>query len=154
MHMANITNYRPGEPWAGGHAGQDPIDQLFRGFFVRPLSLDPQNWAQAAPVRVDVTENETEYRLVAEIPGVRKEDINVSINGSEVTISAEVKNEKEAREGERTLRTERFYGKVSRTLVLEYPIDEAGAQARYVDGVLELTLPKSQAAMPKRITIN
>ena len=152
--MANITNYRHPEPWAGQNGMQDPIDQLLRGFFVRPLSLDPQNWGQATPIRIDVSENENAYRLVAEIPGVRKEDINVSINGGEVTISAEVKNEKEAREGERVLRSERFYGKVSRTLVLEYPVEEAGAEARYVDGVLELTLPKSQAAMPKRITVN
>ena len=152
--MANVTNYRPAEQWTGQNGMQDPIDQLFRGFFVRPLSLDPQNWGQAAPVRIDVAENEREYRLMAEIPGVRKEDINVSINGGEVTISAEVKNEKEAREGERTLRSERFYGKVSRTLVLEYPVEESGAEARYVDGVLELTLPKSQASMPKRITVN
>src|SRR5687768_2093179 len=152
--MANSPNHSPAEQWAGQNGMQDPIDQLFRGFFVRPLSLDPQNWAQAAPVRVDVSENEREYRLMAEIPGVRKEDINVSINGGEVTISAEVKNEKEAREGERTLRSERFYGKVSRTLVLEYPVEEAGTEARYIDGVLELTLPKSQAAMPKRITVN
>ena len=152
--MANITNYRPSEPWAGHSGMQDPIDQLFRGFFVRPLSLDPQNWAQAAPVRMDVSETENAYRLIAEIPGVRKEEINVSINGGEVTIAAEVKNEKEAREGERTLRSERYYGKVSRTVVLEYPVDEAGAEARYVDGVLELTLPKSQSAMPKRITVN
>ena len=152
--MANITNYRPSEPWAAQNGMQDPIDQLFRGFFVRPLSLDPQNWAQSAPVRIDVSENEREYRLMAEIPGVRKEDINVSINGAEITISAEVKNEKEAREGERMLRSERYYGKVARTLVLEYPVDETAAEARYADGVLELTLPKSQSAMPKRITVN
>ena len=152
--MANLTHYRASEPWAGQNGMQDPIDQLLRGFFVRPLSLEPQNWGQTTPLRMDVSEHEHAYQLVAEIPGVRKEDINVSINGGEVTISAEVKNEKEAREGERTLRSERFYGKLARTIVLEVPVDEAGAEARYVDGVLELTLPKSQSAMPKRITVN
>jgi HSP20 family protein len=154
MTMASVTNYRGAEARAGQNGTQDPIDQLFRGFFVRPLSLDTQTWGQMTPIRVDVSENENAYRLHAEIPGVRKEDINVSINGGEVTIAAEVKNEKEAREGERTLRSERFYGRVARTIVLEYPIEEAGAEARYIDGVLELTLPKSQAAMPKRITVN
>ncbi|HYC46528.1 MAG TPA: Hsp20/alpha crystallin family protein [Burkholderiales bacterium] len=152
--MANITNYRPTEQWGGLSAMTDPIDDLFRGFFVRPLALEPHAWGQAAPIRIDVSESEKAYRLVAEMPGVRKEDINVSIDGNEVTISAEVKNEKQADEGERTLRSERFYGKVSRTLTLGFPIDEAGAQAKYADGVLELTLPKSEAAMPKRITVN
>ena len=113
-----------------------------------------RGWAQATALRVDVSETEKEYRVLAEMPGVRKEDINVSINGNEIAISAEVKNEKEAKEGGQALRTERFYGKLHRALVLEHPIDEAKAQARYTDGVLELTLPKSEAAMPKRISVH
>ena len=151
--MANITNYRPAEAWAGLKSMDSPIDELIRGFFVKPLAFD-RGWAEGASLRLDVTEGEKDYRLVAEMPGVRKEDINVSIVGNEVTISAEVKQEKEAREGERMLRTERFYGKLQRTVALEHPIDEAGAQARYVDGVLELTLPKSESALPKRIAVH
>ena len=92
--------------------------------------------------------------MVAEMPGVRKEDISVRIDGNAVTISAEVKRESEAKDGERVLRTEHCYGKLQRALALEHPVDEAKAQARYVDGVLELTLPKSEAAMPKRITVH
>jgi HSP20 family protein len=152
--MADITTYRPGEVWGGLDPFASPLDDLIRGFFVKPLSLEGRGWAQGTPLRVDVSETEKEYRVVAEMPGVRKEDINVSINGNEVAISAEVKNEKEAQDGERTLRSERFYGKLYRAFTLEHPVDEATAEARYADGVLELTLPKSEAAMPKRITVH
>ena len=152
--MANITTYKPSELWGGLDPFESPIDDLIRGFFVKPLSLEGRGWLQGAPLRLEVSETEKEYRVVAEMPGVRKEDINVSINGNEVTISAEVKNEKEAKEGDRTLRSERFYGKLHRAFTLEHPVEEANAQARYVDGVLELTLPKSEAAMPKRISVH
>ena len=151
--MANITNYRPNEMWGGLDPFASPLDDLMRGFFVKPLSLEGRP-GSGTPLRVDVSETEKEYRVVAEMPGVRKEDINVSINGNEVAISAEVKNEKEAKDGEKTLRTERYYGKVYRAFTLEHPVDEAKAEARYADGVLELTLPKSEAAMPKRIAVH
>ena len=151
--MANITNYRPNEMWGGLDPFASPLDDLIRGFFVKPLSLEGRT-GLGTPLRVDVSETEKEYRVVAEMPGVRKEDINVSINGNEVAISAEVKNEKEAKDGEKTLRTERYYGKVYRAFTLEHPVDEAAAQARYADGILELTLPKSEAAMPKRIAVH
>jgi HSP20 family protein len=152
--MANMTTYRPGEASGGLDPFTSPIDDLIRGFFVKPLSVEARGWPQSTPLRVDVTETEREYRVFAEMPGVRKEDINVSLNGNEIAISAEVKNEKEAKDGERTLRSERFYGKLQRAFTVEHPVDEANAQARYVDGVLELTLPKSEAAMPKRITVH
>jgi HSP20 family protein len=152
--MANIATYRPTEPWAGTNPLEASIDDLMRGFFVRPLSLETRGWGQTVPLRVEVSENETAYRVAAEIPGVRKDDISVSINGPEVTISAEVKNENEVKEGERILRSERYYGKVQRTLALGFPIDESRAEARYTDGVLELVLPKSEAAMPKRVAVH
>ena len=150
--MANITNYRPNEMWGGLDPFASPLVDLIRGFFVKPLSLEGRA-GSGTPLRVDVSETEKEYRVVAEMPGVRKEDINVSINGAEVTISAEVTNEKEEKEGERTLRSERFYGKLYRAFTLEHPVDEANAQARYADGVLELTLPKKAAAAAKQLTI-
>jgi HSP20 family protein len=152
--MANITTYRPADVWSGWDPFESRMDELFRGFFVKPLSLEGRGFTQVTPLPLDVSETEKEYRVVAEMPGVRKEDINVSINNNEVAISAEVKNEKEAKDGERTLRTERFYGKLQRAFTLEHPVDEAKAQARYENGVLELTLPKSEAAMPKRIAVH
>jgi HSP20 family protein len=140
--MVNITRYSPFD---------EAFDDLFRGFFVRPVSYDAP--AGAAQFRVDVSEDEKAYQIRAEVPGVKKEDINVSIDGDTVAISAEVKNEKDVKNGERVLRAERYYGKVYRAFTLGQAVDEAGTSAQYADGVLELTLPKKAAVQAKRITI-
>jgi len=140
--MANITRYSPFD---------DAFDDLFRGFFVRPVSYDAP--AGAAQFRVNVSENEKAYTLRAEVPGVKKEDINVTIDGDTVAISAEVKQEKDVKNGDRVLRLERYYGKLYRAFTLGQAVEEAGTHARYADGVLELTLPKKAAAQAKRINI-
>jgi len=140
--MANITRFAPFD---------EAFDDLLRGFFVRPVSFE----GSAAPARfhVDVTENENAYTIHAEIPGVKKDDISVTIDGEQVAISAEVKQEKEAKNGERVLRSERYYGKMQRAFSLGQPVDESGASAKYADGVLELTLPKKAAVSAKRVSI-
>jgi HSP20 family protein len=102
---------------------------------------------------MDVYESEDAYRVVADLPGIRKEDINISIVGAEVAVTAEAKREHAVGNGEQALLQERFAGKYHRTLGLGHEIDEARAQAKYVNGVLELTLPKSANSLPKRITI-
>jgi HSP20 family protein len=91
--------------------------------------------------------------LRAEVPGVKKEDINVTIDGDTVAISAEVKHEKDVKNGDRVLRSERYYGKLNRAFTLGQAVEEAGTSAKYADGVLELTLPKKAAAQAKRIAI-
>ena len=140
--MANITRFNPFD---------DTVEDLFRGFFVRPVSYEGP--AGAAQFRVDVSENENAYTLRAEIPGVKKEDISVTIDGDTVAISAEVKNEKEVKNGDRVLRAERYYGKVSRAFTLGQEVEEAGTHAKYADGVLELTLPKKAVVQAKRVSI-
>jgi HSP20 family protein len=140
--MANITRFNPFD---------DAIDDLFRGFLVRPMAYEGP--AGAAQFRVDVSENENAYTLRAEIPGVKKNDINITIDGDTVAISAEVKNEKDVKNGDRVLRSERHYGKVYRAFTLGQAVDETAAVAKYNDGVLELTLPKKAAAQAKRVTI-
>ncbi len=140
--MVNIARFSPFD---------ETIDNLFRGFLVRPVSYD--NSPTVAQFRVDVSENDGAYTLRAEIPGVRKEDIGVTIDGDTVAISAEVKNEKDVKDGERVLRSERYYGKVYRAFTLGQAVDEAGVNAKYANGVLELTLPKKAAVRAKRITI-
>ena len=130
-----------------------PIDDLFDGFFVRPVNMDRRRTERANHFSIDVFEAENAYRVLADLPGVRKEDINVTIEGPEVAISAEVKREENGNQREEALVTERFAGKYYRSFTLGHEIDRDNAQARYVDGVLELTLPKSADAMPKRITI-
>ena len=132
----------------------EAFDDLLRGFFVRPVSFDgAPGQANVGQFRVDVSETEQAYTVRAEIPGVKKDDINISIDGDQVAISAEVKNEKEAKDGERVLRTERYYGKVYRAFALGQPVDESAAAAKYQDGILELTLPKKAATQAKRIEI-
>ncbi len=127
------------------------LDELMRGFFVRPMNFESQ--AAAAQLRVDVSENEAGYTVHAELPGVKKDDIQIAIDGNRVEITAEVKNEKEVKEGEKTLRTERYYGKVYRAFALDQDIDDAATEARYSDGILELKLPKKTSAKAKRISV-
>lgn len=137
--MSNLTRY-------------DPLDDLFRGFFVRPVGYGGDS-NELPSVKIDVKTKDNGYLVHAELPGVKKEDIHVNIDGSVVSISAERKQEKEVKEGERVLRTERYFGKVARSLDLGTDIDEAAAVAKYTDGVLELTLPKKTAAPNKRLQI-
>ena len=139
--MTNILRYSPAD---------DAFDDLFRGFFMRPVRFEGQ---QEAQIKVDVSEDEKSYTVHAEIPGMKKEAIHVTIDGNQVAISAEVKNEKEVKEGEKVLRSERYYGKVSRAFTLAQDVDEAAAQAKYENGVLELRLPKRVTARTKKLTI-
>ena len=140
--MTNITRFK---------LFDDAIDDLFRGYFVRPVGFEGPS--SAAAFRVDVSENDNAYTLRAEIPGVKKNDVNISIDGDTVAISAEVKNEKEVKNGDRVLRSERYYGKVYRAFTLGQAVDETAASAKYNDGVLELSLPKKAAVQAKRVTI-
>jgi HSP20 family protein len=91
--------------------------------------------------------------VLAEIPGVKKEDIQVSVDGNQVAISAEVKRQKEEKQGEKTLRSERYYGKVYRSFALGQDVDQEKAQAKYENGVLELRLPKKAAASTRTLTV-
>jgi HSP20 family protein len=127
----------------------DVFPELFRGMLA-PAS--PDN-GKPLEIRVDVTETDGEYKVAAELPGVGKDDINVQIDGNRVSISAEVKSEKETRDGERVLRRERYRGMVSRSFALANEIDEERASASYENGVLNLTLPKKVPAASKRLQI-
>lgn len=131
---------------------RDPLDDLFRGFFVRPVEYAGAP-VEAPQMRVDVKEANDAYQVHAELPGIKKEDIHVHIDGPVVSISAERKQEKEVKEGERILRTERYFGEVSRSFQLGADVDEARASAKFSDGVLELTLPKKAPAQSKRLVI-
>jgi HSP20 family protein len=111
--------------------------------------------SEGAPqIRLDVRETDAAYTVKAEIAGVRKEDIDVQVNGNQVTISADVKQEKEERDGGRVLRSERRYGYASRSFTLGSAVDPAAVKARYESGVLELTLPKVATSESRRITVN
>jgi HSP20 family protein len=129
------------------------VDDLFKGFLVRPVAYDGRAGEALPRMKVDVAEQNGAYTVTAELPGVKKEDIQVTIDGSQVTLAAEVKREKEASQDERVLHAERVYGKVSRSFTLPQEVDEASAEAKFRDGVLELKLPKKAAAQRKQISI-
>jgi len=147
--MLNITRFNPLE---------DAFENLFRG--VPVWMTNPQTLAPAPTrfrrdvIRMDVIENDKEYQVLAELPGVKKEEISITINGNEVAVSAEVKQEKDVENSETVLRAERYYGKIQRAFALGEEVDEATAQAKYTDGVLELTLPKKTMAAAKRLAVN
>ena len=102
---------------------------------------------------MDAKENDGPYVVHAEIPGVKMEDIKFEVDGNVVSISADVKQEKEEKKGERVIRSERYHGSVSRTFILNHDVDEKTTQASWADGVLELTLPKKSSARQGRIFV-
>jgi HSP20 family protein len=124
--------------------------ELFRGLV--PSARSPER--TALELRVDVKESPNAYTVSAEIPGIPKEDIHVEIEGNRVSISGEIKRESEKKEGEQVLRTERYYGAVSRSFALANEIDEAKAEAKYEHGVLTLTLPKKAVAGGRKLAIS
>jgi HSP20 family protein len=140
--MANLTRFDP---------FNDLVDDFFRGFLVRPVY--PAAREAAPSLLVEVAERNGAYVVTAELPGVKKEDIDVAIDGAQVTLTAEVKREQEVTEKDRVLVSERGYGKTSRSFTLPQELDEAAAEAKFRDGVLELTLPKKAAPGRKQITI-
>ncbi len=128
------------------------MDDIFNRFMLRPLlhegmEITPQ-------IKMDVKEAEGAYLVKAEIPGVSKDDIHVSIEGNRVSISAESKTGNEAKEGERLIRSERSFGMVQRSFNLADEVDQAKVEAKYNNGVLELTLPKKQGSRRKEIAIS
>ncbi|MES2000146.1 MAG: Hsp20/alpha crystallin family protein [Pseudomonadota bacterium] len=142
--MANVTRYDPFDVYV------EPFDNLFRGFF-RPVRTDTAD--TAVQIKIDVKEDDKAYTIHAEIPGVKKEDIHVTVDGNQVSLAAEIKRDSETREGEKVLRSERYYGKTYRSFTLGSDVDDAAAEAKYSDGVLELKLPKKAASNAKRLEI-
>jgi len=150
--MSNITRFNP---FGSRLSRLDPffdVDDFFSGFMMRPLlregmEIEPQ-------IRMDVKEADGKYVVNAEIPGVNKDDIHVTVDGNRVSISAEVKHEKEEKEGERVIRSERSFGMASRSFTLAEDVDQGKVQAKYNNGVLELTLPKKPGASRKEISIS
>ncbi len=131
------------------------FDDFFRdvapGFYVRPLHGD--GLPAPAQIKVDVKESDKSFTVAAEVPGVAKEDIHVSIDGNVVTLRAEIKQQDSQSQDEKVLRTERYYGAVSRSFQLPQDIDQSQAKAKYDNGVLSLTLPKKAAGGSQRLAI-
>lgn len=141
--MANITRYDP----------FNDLDDIFKGLFVRPMRFD-LDVAPQMRMKIDVSKSDDTYTVKADIAGVKKEDIQVSVDGNEVTISGEIKKETEEKKGEEVLRSERYYGKISRSFTLPHDVDESKVAAKYADGVLKVTLPMKAQGKTKRITVS
>jgi HSP20 family protein len=132
-------------------AFSDPFESALRRFFA-PVAFEADT--PALKMRVDVTEKDNAYLVKADIPGVKKEDINVRIDGNIVQIDAEVKREKETKgNGDKILRSERYWGNISRTFSLAQDVDDSKVVAKYADGVLTLELPKKATSETKKIMV-
>ena len=138
--MARIQLYTP--------FAATPFEPLFRGLFNPEPSVDG-----ARSFRLDVVERDGRYVVNAELPGVAKDDIQVTIEGDQVTIAAEIKRESEAKEGERVLHVERYAGSLFRSFTLPAELDESASAARFEDGVLTLTLAKKAPLAGRRLAI-
>jgi HSP20 family protein len=141
----NMTNLKVYDPFS-----TEPFDDVFSGFF-RPARYGTS--MNEPQIKIDVEETDAAYKVRAEIPGVKKEDINVEVDGDIVSIRAEVKNEKDVKQIGKVLRSERYYGAMTRRFSLERDVDEAHTAARYENGVLFLDLPKKAASSSKRVAI-
>lgn len=132
--MANISIYDP---------FGTRLNRIFNNFlWNNPALLEEPDGMQTLKLKLDVSEDDKNYLVHADMPGVKKEDIRVSVEGNQVSISAEVKSKKEETKDKNVIYSERYEGKVFRSFTLDCNVDESKAVAKYTDGVLELTLPK------------
>ena len=120
------------------------------GYLVKPLHGDPL----PASFKVDIKETANGYAMSAEIPGVKKEDIHITVDGGTVSITAEVRQSDEQKQDEKLVRSERYYGSVSRSFQLPVDIDQAQTKASYENGVLTLSLPRKSQAGSQRIQVD
>ena len=134
-----------------GSLFDDFFKDIAPGFYVRPLH--GENLPAPSQIKVDVKETEGGYTVQAEVPGVPKEDIHVSVEGNVVRLRAEVRQLDQKTEGEKVLRSERYYGSVARSFQLPADIDAGQAKAKYDNGVLTLTLPKKLNNAAQRLNI-
>jgi len=136
--MANLMRWDPLGQLSSPSVWDDSMERVMRRMF-RPLRVKGE---EAMDITIDVSESDGAYMVKAEIPGVKKEDIGVSIDGNQVSITAEAKREHEEKKGEKVLRSERYYGSMYRSFTLPTDVDQTKADAKYNNGVLELSLPK------------
>lgn len=134
-----------------GNLFDDFFKDFAPGFFVQPLHGDAL--PSPSQIRIDVKETDQGYSIEAEVPGVNKENIQVSIDGNQVSLRAEIQQLDEQKDGERVLRSERYFGSVSRSIQLPTEIDTEQCNARYENGVLKLTLPKKQGNTSRQLSI-
>jgi HSP20 family protein len=140
--MTNLVSYDP--------FTDTGLDEMFRGFFA-PVRVE--GGRTPVTIKMDVTETADGYMIHAEMPGVKKDDINVEIEGNQVTITAESKREWEKKEGDKVLRSERYFGNVYRSFTLPAELNEAKSEAKYDKGVLELKLVRKTPVGGRKLPV-
>jgi len=148
-----VTRMRETSPLARWGFFGDDLDRVFGGF-VRPLGWVEEAEAEDLVPAMDIREREDEYVVRTDLPGIKKEDIQITLENGVLTITAETKSEKETKEDGQVLRQERRYGKYVRSLRMGTQVDGNRLKASYKDGVLELILPKAEEAKPRKITVD
>ncbi len=148
-----VTRMRETSPLARWGFFGDDFDRVFEGL-VRPPRWVEEAQAEGLVPAMDIRERENEYVVRTDLPGVKKDDIQITLENGVLTITAETRSEKEEKEDGQVLRQERRYGKYVRSLRLGSQVDGNKLKAGYKDGVLELILPKAEAVKPKKITVD
>jgi len=141
--MRNLTRFEP--------LFTEPFEDLFRQMF-KPVRFELEGLPK--DIRVDVQESDAAYTVKADLPGARKDDVRVEIDGALVTISAEAREEKEVKDQGKVIRSERYHGSLQRSFSLGHEIDEAAATAKFADGTLDLMLPKKATSAVKTLAIH
>jgi HSP20 family protein len=131
----------------------DRLEDFFPAFFNRFGRPFDKSFATVGDISLDITESDREYKVRAAIPGAKKDDIRVSVDGNLVSIRAEVRKDKEEKEGDRVVLKESSYGSAERVFSLAHDIDSSGVVAKLDDGVLKLTLPKRGGTTARAIAI-
>ncbi len=127
------------------------FDEMAPSFLMRPLHGEAL--PSAGQIKIDVNEKDDKFYINAEIPGVAKEDIDLSITGDIVSISAEIAQHDEQKENNKVLRSERYFGSVSRSFQLPDKVKVDAAEASYENGILKLVLPKETGSERKKLEI-
>jgi HSP20 family protein len=148
--MTNLTRFDP----FGDLTRFDPFRNMDEFFVMPRLPVYRPTVPAELEMRIDLTEDDKVFYVKADLPGMKKEDIHIAIDGNEVSIDAEMKKETEVKKGESVLRSERYYGRWARTFTLANEVDESKADAKYADGVLMLTLPKKSGVPVKHIAVH
>jgi HSP20 family protein len=149
--MTALTSWNPFKHPLTRFSSSPDLDDMFRSLALRPMFRELET---APDVRIEVTEDDKAYHVKADVPGLRKEDIEISIEGNQVSIGAEVRRETDKRKDDKIIHSERYYGRVYRGFTLPMDVESSKANARYEDGVLSLTLPKKGNGHSRRIAIS
>jgi len=140
------------DPFREAISLRDAMNSLLQESYIRPGAMQGQNGGGANTLPLDISENENEFLVRASLPGVKPEDVQITVHGNTLSIRGESYAEQE-KKGEQWHLRERRHGAFQRSVSLSTPVDSDKAEARYDNGVLTLKLPKSEVARPRQIKI-